>query len=305
MSVNVEDLDKYYGSQMALKNVSFTIKGAGVTGFLGPNGAGKSTMMKILSGVISPSSGTARVNDMDVVRYPRAVKRITGYLPEHNPLYTDMYVKEYLSMTASIYKVPQKNRAVMSAIEMTGLSSECNKKIGSLSKGYRQRVGIATNLLHNPATLILDEPTTGLDPNQIVDIRKLIKEMGKEKTVILSSHIMQEVEAICDKVIIINHGEIVANETMSSLKISDKIIEIEFLERVESKIFTHAPFVEKYDETTTGAFLVKGIDNRDIRAELFRWAVENQLTIIAMRLTEHRLEDVFRLITQQVKPNFN
>jgi ABC-2 type transport system ATP-binding protein len=299
MSVSVEYLDKYYGSQRVLKNVSFDIKGAGVTGFLGPNGAGKSTVMKILSGLISPSAGIAKVNGMDVLQYPEEIKRITGYLPEHNPLYSDMYVKEYLYMTASIYKVSRKKQAVTKAIEMTGLAPECKKKIGSLSKGYRQRVGLAQNLLHEPEVLILDEPTTGLDPNQIVDIRNLIKEMGKEKTVMLSSHIMQEVEAICDNVIIINQGEIVAAETTASLKISDKVIEIEFLENTDANIFKDAAFVGKSEMTDAGMFLVKGIDNRDIRAELFRWAVENRITVISMRQKEHRLEDVFRLITQQ------
>ncbi|MDR0384942.1 MAG: ATP-binding cassette domain-containing protein, partial [Prevotellaceae bacterium] len=245
MSVSVEYLDKYYGSQRVLKNVSFDIKGPGVTGFLGPNGAGKSTMMKILSGVISPSAGTAKIRDMDVLRYPGEIKRITGYLPEHNPLYLDMYVKEFLYMTASVYKVAQKKHAVSKAIEMTGLAPECKKKIGSLSKGFRQRVGLAQNLLHNPDVLILDEPTTGLDPNQIVDIRRLIKDLGKEKTVMLSSHIMQEVEAICDNIIIINQGEIVVDETASSLKISDKAVEIEFLENINEDIFKDAAFVEK------------------------------------------------------------
>jgi ABC-2 type transport system ATP-binding protein len=301
MSVTVEYIDKYYGSQRVLKNVSFDIKGTGVTGFLGPNGAGKSTIMKILSGVISPSSGVAKVKGMDVVRYPKEIKGIIGYLPEHNPLYLDMYVKEFLQMTASIYKVSQKKQAVSKAIEMTGLAPECKKKIGWLSKGYRQRVGLAQNLLHNPDVLILDEPTTGLDPNQIVDIRSLIKEMGKEKTVILSSHIMQEVEAICDNIIIINHGEIVANETTSSLKISEKIIEIEFLENADADIFKNAIFVKKSETSEPRKFLVKGFDNKDIRAELFRWAVENNMTIITMRQKEHRLEDVFRLITKQSK----
>jgi ABC-2 type transport system ATP-binding protein len=301
MSVSVEYLDKYYGSQRVLKNVSFNIKGAGVTGFLGPNGAGKSTVMKILSGVISPSAGVAKINDMDVIQYPTEIKRITGYLPEHNPLYLDMYVKEYLYMTASIYRVQQKKQAVSKAIEMTGLAPECKKKIGSLSKGYRQRIGLAQNLLHNPEVLILDEPTTGLDPNQIMDIRNLIKEMGKEKTVMLSSHIMQEVEAICDNIIIINQGEIVADETTSSLKISDKVVEIEFLEIIDADIFKGVTFVEKAETAESGAFLIKGFGNEDIRAELFRWAVENSMTIISMRQKEHRLEDVFRLVTKQNK----
>ncbi|MDR1582683.1 MAG: ATP-binding cassette domain-containing protein [Prevotellaceae bacterium] len=301
MSVSVEYLDKYYGTQRVLNNVSFDIKGAGVTGFLGPNGAGKSTIMKILSGVISPSAGIAKVNGMDVLQYPEEIKRITGYLPEHNPLYPDMYVKEFLYMTAAIYKTPQKKQTVAKAIEMTGLTPECKKKIGWLSKGYRQRVGLAQNLLHNPDVLILDEPTTGLDPNQIVDIRSLIKEIGKEKTVILSSHIMQEVEAICDNIIIINQGEIVANETTSSLKIPDKIIEIEFLENADADIFKNTAFVKKSDMMESGKFIVKGYDNKDIRAELFRWAVENNMTIISLQQKEHRLEDVFRLITKQSK----
>jgi ABC-2 type transport system ATP-binding protein len=299
MSISVGYLVKYYGSQKVLKGVSFDIKGAGVTGFLGPNGAGKSTMMKILSGVISPSSGLAKIHGMDVLQYPLEVKRIIGYLPEHNPLYLDMYVKEFLYMTASIYKVSQKQQSVSKAIEMTGLAPEQKKKIGSLSKGYRQRVGLARNLLHNPSVLILDEPTTGLDPNQIVDIRNLIKEMGKEKTVILSSHIMQEVEAICDNIIIINNGEIVADETTSSLKISDKVIEIEFLETPDISVFQEAAFIEKTEFAESGKFLVKGHNDADIRAELFKWAVENKMTIISMQQKEDRLEDVFRLLTKQ------
>jgi ABC-2 type transport system ATP-binding protein len=210
-----------------------------------------------------------------------------------------MYVKEFLYMTAAIYKVSRKKQAVARAIEITGLAPECKKKIGSLSKGYRQRVGLAQNLIHNPEVLILDEPTTGLDPNQIVDIRSLIKEMGKEKTVMLSSHIMQEVEAICDNIIIINQGEIVVNETTSSLKISDKVTEIEFLEHADTDVFKHTSFVEKSDLTEDGKFLVKGHNDKDIRAELFGWAVENKMTIISMQQKEHRLEDVFRLITKQ------
>ncbi|MDR3245395.1 MAG: ATP-binding cassette domain-containing protein [Prevotellaceae bacterium] len=299
MSISVEYLVKYYGRQKVLKDVSFDIKGAGVTGFLGPNGAGKSTVMKILSGVISPSSGTAKINGMNVLQYPKEVKNVIGYLPEHNPLYLDMYVKEFLYMTAAIYKTPDKQKAVSMAIEMTGLGPEQNKKIGNLSKGYRQRVGLAQSLLHNPDILILDEPTTGLDPNQIVDIRNLIREMGKEKTVMLSSHIMQEVEAICNNIIIINNGEIVADETTSSLKISGKVTEVEFLEKIDVGIFSKAAFIEKSDSTDSGRFLLKGHDDRDIRAELFGWAVENKMTIISMQQKEHRLEDVFRLLTKQ------
>ena len=301
MSINVENLVKFYGSQEVLKSISFEIKGAGVTGFLGPNGAGKSTMMKILSGVISPSSGVARVNDMDVLQHPMEIKKIIGYLPEHNPLYLDMYVREFLNMTASIYKVADKQKAVSKAIEMTGLAPEQNKKIGALSKGYRQRVGLAQNILHNPSVLILDEPTTGLDPNQIIDIRNLVKEMGKEKTVMLSSHIMQEVEAICDNIIIISKGEIVANGKTSALKMqaTGKNTEIEFLENVDVSIFENASFIEKAETSDSHTFYIKGKDNTDIRPDLFRWAVSKNLTIISMQQKEHRLEDVFRLLTKQ------
>ncbi|MDR1898031.1 MAG: ATP-binding cassette domain-containing protein [Prevotellaceae bacterium] len=301
MSINVKNLFKYYGTQEVLKGISFDIEGSGVTGFLGPNGAGKSTMMKILSGVISPSSGSAKINDMDVLVYPKKIKSITGYLPEHNPLYLDMYVKEFLYMTATIYKVPQKQKAVSKAIEMTGLGSEQTKRIGNLSKGYRQRVGLAQNLLHNPDVLILDEPTTGLDPNQIVDIRNLIKEMGKEKTVMLSSHIMQEVEAICGNIIIINNGEIVADGLTSSLKLqaTGQVTEVEFLEPPNTDILEREDFVETVNSTKPNVFLVKGCNNRDIRPELFKWAVKNNMTIISLQQKESRLEDIFRLLTKQ------
>ena len=300
MSISVKNLDKYYGRQKVLKNISFNVEGVGVTGFLGPNGAGKSTMMKILSGLVSPSAGQAEINGMDVIEYPDKIKKIVGYLPEHNPLYADMYVREFLDMTAAIYKVRDKRKAVYKVIEMTGLAQEQQKKIGNLSKGYKQRVGLAKNLLHNPEVLILDEPTTGLDPNQIIEIRNLIKETGKEKTVMLSSHIMQEVEAICDKIIIINNGEIVADGFTSELKMqaTGQITEVEFLEKVDADIFENAAFVEKADLTGDGKFIVKGRNNEDIRAELFGWAVAKQLTIISMQQKEHRLEDVFRLLTK-------
>jgi ABC-2 type transport system ATP-binding protein len=301
MSINVKNLTKRYGNREVLKNISFEIKTAGVTGFLGPNGAGKSTMMKILSGLIAPDSGAAEINGRDVVRHPQEVKRITGYLPEHNPLYTDMYVREFLYMTASIHGVSNKSSAVAQAIEATGLGTESRKKIGTLSKGYRQRVGLAQNLLHNPEVLILDEPTTGLDPNQIVEIRNLIREAGRAKTVMLSSHIMQEVEAICDHTIIINGGEIVADGETASLKMqaSGKIVEMEFAGQPDISIFKSANFVEKVEPLKNGGFLLKGHGNEDIRAKLFGWAVDSGLTIISMQQKERKLEDVFRLLTKQ------
>lgn len=217
MSIEVSNITKFYGKQRALDHVSFKINAGEVVGFLGPNGAGKSTMMKILTTYISPSYGEAKVSGFDVVENPLQVRRHIGYLPEHNPLYLDMYVKEYLSFSAGVYGIKQKKEKVNEIIEKVGLSPEMKKKIGALSKGYRQRVGLAQAMIHDPGVLILDEPTSGLDPNQLVEIRSLIKEAGKEKTVMLSTHIMQEVEAICDRVIIINKGKIVADNAVRKI----------------------------------------------------------------------------------------
>jgi ABC-2 type transport system ATP-binding protein len=216
MSIEVKNITKSYGAQKALDNVSFSVKNGEIVGFLGPNGAGKSTLMKILTTYISSDEGNASVNGNDVVTSQKAVQKSVGYLPEHNPLYLDLYVREYLAFNADVYKV-DKSR-VEEVIQLTGLTPESHKKIGQLSKGYRQRVGLATALLHNPEVLILDEPTTGLDPNQLVEIRQVIKNVGKDKTVFLSTHIMQEVEAICDRIIIIHHGKIVADQKISEIK---------------------------------------------------------------------------------------
>lgn len=270
-------------------------------GLLGPNGAGKSTLMKILSCSISASSGKAHVGGLDVVERSMDARLQIGYLPEHNPLYLDMYVREYLQMVASIYKVSNTVRATDVAIERTGLGPECHKKIAQLSKGYRQRVGLAQTLLHDPEVLILDEPTTGLDPNQIVEIRNLIREVGREKTVLLSSHIMQEVEAICERVIILSKGSIVADGTTTSLKMqaAGDTISIEFLEKTTANLFDQVAFVGHAQKATSGAFSIQAANPQDdIRAELFGWAVEHQLTIIEMQRQEHRLEDVFRQLTQ-------
>jgi len=217
MSIKIQNVTKLYGEQRALDNISFEIKTGEIVGFLGPNGAGKSTMMKIITGFIPPSDGEVFVNGLDVVEEPEKVKQIIGYLPEHNPLYLDMYVREYLEFVAGIYKVKDKKQKVKTIIEQTGLGVEQHKKLGALSKGYRQRVGLAHSLIHDPEVLILDEPTSGLDPNQIVEIRNLISEVGKSKTVMLSTHIMQEVEAICDRVIIINKGKIVADDSAKDI----------------------------------------------------------------------------------------
>lgn len=217
MSIKVEQLTKVYGQQKAVNSISFFAQPGAVLGFLGPNGAGKSTTMKILAGFIPPTSGTAHVAGFDISSQSLDVRRNLGYLPEHNPLYLDLYVKESLSFVADIYKIPNKSKRINEVIELTGLGLEQHKKISTLSKGYRQRVGLAQAIIHDPQVLILDEPTSGLDPNQLVEIRKLISDLGRSKTVILSTHIMQEVEAVCDQVIIINRGEIVANDSLKRL----------------------------------------------------------------------------------------
>ncbi|MBC7494866.1 MAG: gliding motility-associated ABC transporter ATP-binding subunit GldA, partial [Flavobacterium sp.] len=232
MSIDVQNISKNYGAQKALNNISFSINKGEIVGFLGPNGAGKSTLMKILTTYLPADSGSATVNDCDVATNQKQVQLSVGYLAEHNPLYLEMYVREYLEFNAAIFKVEKKQ--IDEVILLTGLTSESHKKINQLSKGYRQRVGLATALLHNPEVLILDEPTTGLDPNQIVEIRELIKNIGKNKTIFLSTHIMQEVEAICDRVIIINKGEIVADKKLESLlNQNEQVIEVEFDYKIE------------------------------------------------------------------------
>ncbi|MDR6302103.1 ATP-binding cassette domain-containing protein, partial [Mesonia maritima] len=240
MGIEVKNITKLYGSQKALDNISFSVKTGEIVGFLGPNGAGKSTMMKILTGSLSPSSGTALINDIDIQKDKLKLQKKIGYLPEHNPLYEEMFVREYLQFNANVYAI--KKNKVEEVIKLTGLAPEANKKIEQLSKGYRQRVGLANALLHNPDVLILDEPTTGLDPNQLVEIRKLIQEIAKNKTIFLSTHIMQEVEAICDRVIIINKGEIVTNQELKNLKSkTEQLIEVEFDFRVEVELLELLP----------------------------------------------------------------
>lgn len=298
MSIKVENVFKYYGEQAALNDVSFEINTGEIVGFLGPNGAGKSTMMKILTCFIPKSSGHAWVCGLDVEKDSIEVRKKVGYLPEHNPLYLDMYVKEYLMFVAGIYKLKNKKQRVDEMIELVGLQKERKKKIGALSKGYRQRVGLAQAIIHDPEVLILDEPTSGLDPNQLVEIRKLIQDIGKTKTVMLSTHIMQEVEAICDRVIIIKEGQIVADDTASGIQ------------QVSEEKFTI--FVE-FDKETTRSQLMK-IDaaksaqhlegnqwlvesDGDIRADISRYAQENELLVLTMRLEEKSMEEVFKELT--------
>lgn len=296
MSIEVEHISKTYGNQKALNAVSFKVNKGEIVGFLGPNGAGKSTMMKILTTYIDASDGVAKVSDFDVNTAPKEVQKRVGYLPEHNPLYLDMYVKEYLSFNAGVYKV-EKSR-IDEVIALTGLTPEAHKTIGQLSKGYRQRVGLANALLHNPEVLILDEPTTGLDPNQLIDIRHLITSLGKEKTVFLSTHIMQEVEAMCDRVIIINKGEIVADKTLKDLrdeKVQTVIVEFDY--RVEEAFLLKLPKVTKVENTFDFVYEITFSTTEDMRSHVFDFAHDNQLKILQLNQKNASLESLFRELT--------
>jgi len=296
MSIAVENITKLYGEQKALKGITFEVKKGEIVGFLGPNGAGKSTLMKILTTFIRATEGTATVNGFSVTENKKDVQKSVGYLPEHNPLYLDMYVREYLRFNASIHKI-SKSR-VEEIIEQTGLSPETHKKIGALSKGYRQRVGLANALLHNPDVLILDEPTTGLDPNQIVEIRTLIKNAGKEKTVFLSTHIMQEVEAICDRVIIINKGEIVADKTIAELKAHQtQVIEVEFDYRVEEVALQQLPKIQHVNNTHDFIYELTFDTEKDMRPAVFDFAHDNGLKILQLNTKNKTLEELFRELT--------
>jgi len=300
MSIAVKNITKTYGNQKALDSVSFTIEKGEVVGFLGPNGAGKSTMMKILTSFINASEGNATVNNFSVASEAMDVKKAVGYLPENNPLYLDMFVREYLEFNANVYGV-EKSR-IETVIEQTGLAPESHKKIGQLSKGYRQRVGLANALLHDPEVLILDEPTTGLDPNQLIEIRQLIKNVGKVngKTVLLSTHIMQEVEAICDRVIIINKGVIVLDKKMSDLKeTKEQIVAVEFDYRVEKIALERIDHVKKV-ENSVGFFYEIYFDTKeDMRSTVFDFAHDNGLKILQLHQKNTTLEKLFSELTTQ------
>jgi ABC-2 type transport system ATP-binding protein len=296
MSIKVENITKLYGTQTALDSISFEVNKGEIIGFLGPNGAGKSTLMKILTTYLKPDSGQAWVNNFDVLRQPRYVQESIGYLPEHNPLYLDMYVREYLSFNAAIYKVPKAS--IEEVIQLTGLQAEANKIIGQLSKGYRQRVGLANALLHNPEVLILDEPTTGLDPNQLLEIRALIKRVGKDKTVFLSTHIMQEVEAICDRVIIINKGKIVADKTLSELRDgSQQTVIAEFDYRVEEAFLKRLPKVIEVKNTIGFVYEITFSTKEDMRSHVFDFAHDNELKLLQLNQKNASLETLFRELT--------
>ena len=299
MSIKVKNLSKIYGTQKALKEVSFEVNKGEIVGLLGPNGAGKSTLMKILTGYISQTNGDAKICNLDINDNSLETQSKIGYLPEHNPLYLDMYVKEYLEFVANIYEVNHKY--INEMIEKTGLQKEQHKLIGLLSKGYRQRVGLAQALLHNPEVLILDEPTTGLDPNQLLEMRSLIKEIGREKTVVLSTHIMQEVEAICDRVIIINKGQIVANKTIRELQKSKgnrKLITVEFDQKAEKNELMKIGNVLKAIELKGNQYQLFSDSKFDLRPALFEFAVNNKLTVLQMNIEEQKLESIFQELTK-------
>lgn len=300
MSIAVSDLTKNYGAQKALDGVSFKVAKGEIVGFLGPNGAGKSTLMKILTTYLEPSAGTAVVNGQDVITAPMAVRSSVGYLPEHNPLYLEMYVKEYLSQHAQLHKTT-KDR-IAEVIEQTGLTPEAHKRIGSLSKGYRQRVGLAAALLHDPEVLILDEPTTGLDPNQILEIRELIRKTAASKTIFLSTHIMQEVEALCDRVIVINKGQIVADHKLSELKGDQaQIVEVAFDFRVEEVALNRLPKVSKVENIHEFTYLLHFNTKEDMRAAVFDFAHDNGLKILQLNQKNKNLESLFRELTNPEK----
>jgi ABC-2 type transport system ATP-binding protein len=298
MSIEVNGISKSYGTQKALDAITFSIQRGEIVGFLGPNGAGKSTLMKILTTFLNADEGTAVVNGSDVATQQKAVQKSIGYLPEHNPLYLDLYVREYLAFNADVYKVAKSR--IEEVIQLTGLTPEAHKKIGELSKGYRQRVGLATALLHNPEVLILDEPTTGLDPNQLVEIRELIKNIGRDKTVFLSTHIMQEVEAICDRVIIINNGKIVTDKKLNNL-VQDKeqVIEVEFDHRVEIQLIDAIPHLKLAKNVHDFIWELTFTTTKDMRPAIFDFAHDNGLKTLQLNLKNKNLETVFREMTKK------
>ena len=301
MSIKVSGITKIYGEQKALDNVSFEIQSGQVAGFLGPNGAGKSTMMKIITCFIPQTSGSASVCGFDVTEESIEVRKKVGYLPEHNPLYPEMYVKEYLDFVAGIYKIENRKKRIEEMVEVTGLQVERNKKIGALSKGYRQRVGLAQAMIHNPEVLILDEPTSGLDPNQLVEIRELIRNIGMQKTVMLSTHIMQEVEAICDRVIIVNKGKIVADditEVIQQRSGSENIVIAEFDKDVERIKISSIPGVKRVMLVKGNTWKIYSSSSEDLRPSIFNFAIENKLMVLSLQREEHTLEEVFQQLTR-------
>jgi ABC-2 type transport system ATP-binding protein len=299
MSIEVKNLYKYYGEQAAVRDVSFSVKKGEIVAFLGPNGAGKSTTMKIMTGFMPASEGEVFICGKKVDIDKLDTRQIIGYLPENNPLYTDMYVREYLEFVGRIYKIKNLKARVSEMIHAVGLDVEQHKKIGALSKGYRQRVGLAQAIIHDPEVLILDEPTTGLDPNQLVEIRELIRSIGKEKTVLLSTHIMQEVEAICDRVIIISKGQIVADDTAKILQqdLQHQTVYVEFDNKVSAAQLKKIPNVSKVEGLNNG-WLIESLSNTDLRKEVAQYAQAQDWLILTLNIEQKTLEEVFKELTK-------
>jgi ABC-2 type transport system ATP-binding protein len=299
MSIKVASITKIYGTQRAVDNISFELKKGEVVGFLGPNGAGKSTTMKMITGYLPPTTGKIEVCGYDVLEKRMEVSKRIGYLPEANPLYYDMYVREYLEFSARIHQAPMKR--VKEMVHLTGLAKEAHKKISALSKGYKQRVGLAQAILHNPDVLILDEPTSGLDPNQILEIRDLIKTIGEEKTVLLSTHIMQEVTAMCNRVIIINNGKIVADDSIDHLKeinTRKDMLVVSFGQPVSGELFSQLKSLSAWEQTKSDTYELNTSSPEELQRELLQWSVANGLTIKSMQTQTYSLEDVFRVLTK-------
>jgi ABC-2 type transport system ATP-binding protein len=302
MSIEVKSLVKTYGGQKAVNNISFRVEKGEIVGFLGPNGAGKSTTMKIITGFLQQTMGEAFVCGMNVTEQPIETKRKIGYLPEQNALYYDMYVREYLSFIAELHEIKSQKSKVESVIEIVGLTSESKKKIGQLSKGYKQRVGLAAALIHDPEVLILDEPTSGLDPNQIIEIREVIKKQGKDKTVLFSSHILQEVEALCDRVIIINKGELVADDKLSNLRSrssSSNTVNVSFKEAVEESTFQHLPAALSLRREGLNNWLFETNSPEQLRKQILELSLQHNLNIVSLQSESRSLEEVFRNLTAE------
>ena len=298
MSIKIKKVSKIYGNQKAVDNISFSAKKGEIIGFLGPNGAGKSTTLKMLTGFIQPTSGKLLVNGIDISENALETQKSIGYLPEHNPLYKELYVKEYLQFCANVHQIKDAKNVINTVIEKVGLTAEAHKKINQLSKGYQQRVGLASSILHNPSILILDEPTTGLDPNQLVEIRALIKELGKDKTVLFSTHIMQEVEAVCDRVIIVKKGKIVIDKLLSELKNNNQqIIEVTFQNEVNSSVFQNITQLTEVKKISKNNWLFTFVSKEDRRPLLFDFAKKNDLVILELKTKNQSLENLFQKIT--------
>ncbi len=294
--LRIQSVTKFYGQQCALSNVSFEVEKGEIVGFIGPNGAGKSTLMKIITGYLTPTEGEVYFKELSISANPIEFKKRIGYLPEHNPLYPQMYIKEYLNFVAGVYGIKNKKERVDEIVNLTGLLPEINKKIGLLSKGYRQRVGIAQALIHNPDILILDEPTSGLDPNQLIEIRALIKSIAEQKCVLLSTHIMQEVEAICDRIVLINKGKIVANQSTQLIRIGSHTIIVEFNEEVDDTFFNFEGIL-RIIRQNNHQWLIECKEGNDIRENIFSRSVEKGVKVLSLQKKEKPLEEVFRELT--------